>query len=99
VRIAALFGAFSLFLLAFLQGEAESRGWFSIKEIELEGSLSYITEHELNLIYDGFLGQSLLFSSVSDLSRKASEPAWVNSVSVRKIWPNKLRFVVGASVG
>ena len=98
MRIAALFGAFSLFLLAFLQGEAESRGWFSIKEIELEGSLSYITEHELNLIYDGFLGQSLLFSSVSDLSRKASEPAWVNSVSVRKIWPNKLRFVVGEEV-
>ena len=98
MRIAALFGAFALFLLAFLQGEAESRGWFSITAVEIEASFSNVSEQELNLIYDGFVGQSLLFSSVLSLSKKASEPAWVNSVSVRKVWPNKLKFVVTEEV-
>lgn len=98
VRIAALFGAFSLFLLAFLQGEAESRGWFSIAEVEIDGAFQHVSEQELNLIYDGFVGKSLLFSSVNAFAEKASEPAWVNSVSVRKVWPNKLKFVVSEEV-
>lgn len=94
MRIAALFGACALFLLAFLQGEAESRGWFSVSDIELEGAFNNISELELNAVYNGFIGQSLLLSSVDSFSVKASEPAWVNSVSVRKIWPNKLKFVI-----
>ena len=94
MRFAALMGAFALFLLAFLQGEAESRGWFSIAEIELEGEFDRISKPELLSVYDGFLGQSLLFSSVEDISLQASEPAWVDSVTVRKLWPNKLHFVI-----
>lgn len=94
MRFAALMGAFALFLLAFLQGEAESRGWFSIAEIELEGEFDRISKPELLSVYDELLGQSLLFSSVEDISLQASEPAWVDSVTVRKLWPNKLHFVI-----
>jgi len=94
MRIAALFGAFALFLLAFLQGEAESRGWFSVSSIELEGRFNNISEQELNAVYGSLIGQSLLFLSVSDFSIKASEPAWVDSVRVRKVWPNKLKFEI-----
>lgn len=98
MRIAALFGAFALFLLAFLQGEAESRGWFSISAIELEGRFSHISEQELYSAYGDIIGRSLLFSSVASLSKDASEPAWVDSVKVRKLWPNKLKFVVEEEV-
>ena len=94
MRFAALMGAFALFLLAFLQGEAESRGWFSIAEIELEGEFDRISKPELLSVYDELLGQSLLFSSVEGISLQASEPAWVDSVTVRKLWPNKLHFVI-----
>ena len=90
MRIAALLGAFLLFLLAFLQGEAESRGWFSIADVEVEGRFKYASQQELNLAYDVFVGQSLLFSSVKEFSALASQLAWVDSVSVRKIWPNRL---------
>lgn len=98
MRVAALFGAFALFLLAFLQGEAESRGWFSISKIELEGPFNYISEQALNSAYSDLIGQSLLFSSVASLSVAASEPAWVDVVSVRKVWPNKLKLVVQEEV-
>ncbi|TBR44736.1 FtsQ-type POTRA domain-containing protein [Marinomonas agarivorans] len=90
MRLIAFLGACLLFLLAFLQGEAESRGWFTVVEVQIEGEPNYLTTTELSEAYGDIIGMSLLFSSLQDIMQITNKPAWVQTTEIRKIWPNKI---------
>lgn len=94
MRVIAFLGACLLFLLAFLQGEADSRGWFTIEEVKIENDPQYLTELEINKAYSELIGMNLLFSPLSDILTVTNQLAWIHSTKVRKIWPNKLSVTI-----
>lgn len=94
MRLIALLGACILFFLAFLQGEADSKGWFTIVEVQVKGDLQYASVDELNRTYTELIGQSLLLTSVSDMQKVTNKPEWIAATKVRKLWPNKLLVTV-----
>jgi len=94
MRLTAFIGACVLFLLAFLQGEAGSRGWFTIVEVQVEGDLQYASANEVNGSYAGLIGMSLLLTPLKDILEVTNHPEWISSTRVRKLWPNKVLIEV-----
>lgn len=90
MRLVAFIGACVLFLLAFLQGEADSRGWFTIKEVQVKGDLQYIKQNDVDDAYRDLIGKSLLLTPLNQLLDIANSPEWVEFTKVRKLWPNKV---------
>lgn len=94
MRIAALIGAVVLILVAFFQGGDSSSSWFAVQNIEIKGNLRFSTKEELQKDYNALLGQSLLTTSLVSIKSIALSPEWVESVEVRKVWPNTLQILV-----
>lgn len=94
MRLIAFLGACLLFLLAFLQGEAESRGWFTVVEVQIVGEPQYISTNELKDAYADIVGMSLLFTSLDDIMTITSKLAWIQTTKIRKVWPNKIQVTV-----
>ena len=94
MRMLALVGALLLVIVAFFHGYVEKQHWFSIEKITLKGELTYLTEDELMTAYDSLLGRSLLQISLAEVFEITNTPPWVESTSIRRVWPNELRIYV-----
>lgn len=94
MRIAALIGAILLILFAVFQGKGSSESWFAIHSIEIKGDLKHASASQLQKDYASLLGKSLLTTSLSEIKAVALSPQWVQSVEVRKVWPNTLQVLV-----
>ncbi|SBS30061.1 Cell division protein FtsQ [Marinomonas spartinae] len=94
MRIAALIGAILLIVIAVFQGKESPESWFAIHAIEIKGQLKYSSRDQLQKDYTSLLGKSLLTTSISQIKAVALSPQWVQSVEVRKVWPNTLQVVV-----
>lgn len=94
MRIAALIGAILLILFAVFQGKGSSENWFAIHSIEIKGDLKHASASQLQKDYASLLGKSLLTTSLSEIKAVALSPQWVQSVEVRKVWPNTLQVLV-----
>ncbi|MEL0635768.1 cell division protein FtsQ/DivIB [Marinomonas sp. TI.3.20] len=94
MRIAALIGALVLILVATFQGNNSPENWFSIRSINIKGDLKFASRAELQKDYQSLIGQSLLTTSLVSIKSIAVSPQWVESVEVRKVWPNTLQVLV-----
>lgn len=94
MRIAALIGAVLLILVAWFQGDESPDSWFAIQHVEVKGDLKYATRAELLKDYQPLIGKSLLATSLMSIKSIAVSPQWVESVEVRKVWPNTLQILV-----
>ncbi|TDO99051.1 cell division protein FtsQ/DivIB [Marinomonas balearica] len=93
MRLAALIGAISLIVFAVFQGEKDSapnERWFAVKSIEIAGDLINADRQQLQFAYSVLLGESLLTLSLERAESVALSPEWVESVRIRKVWPDKI---------
>ncbi|MBM6549753.1 cell division protein FtsQ/DivIB [Marinomonas ostreistagni] len=100
MRIAALIGAILLILFAVFQDGPESATtadetpMFDIRTVEIVGQLTYADEAELQRFYNQLLGEGLFDRSMAQLQAFATEPQWVKSAQIRRLWPHTLRIEV-----
>lgn len=90
----ALLTAAVLLLLAAAALKLMQRPWFDLRRIELAGDVRHISRAAARGAISGRLSGNY-FTINLDAARHAFEALpWVAGVSVRRIWPNRLRVVL-----
>ncbi|MBJ7551821.1 cell division protein FtsQ/DivIB [Marinomonas ostreistagni] len=98
MRNAALIGAILLIIFALMQENpdqvASSAPMFDIRKVEVIGDLHFADRENLQKSYNRLIGLGLFSEPMSALKYAAEQPAWIESVKIRRVWPHTLRIEV-----
>ena len=67
---------------------------FPIKRIHLSGSFDYIEQASVESELEELLGQGFFSIDIHQLQKQLRQNSWVDTVSVRRIWPHQLKISV-----
>ncbi len=65
-----------------------------IRTIQLAGSFEYLDQGEVEQTLRPYIGQGFFSLDIHEMQRQLHLKAWTDSVSVRRIWPDKLRVTI-----
>jgi len=65
-----------------------------IRTIQLAGSFEYLDQGEVEQAIQDYLGQGFFSLDIHQLQRKLHQQPWTDSVSVRRVWPDKIRVTI-----
>ena len=65
-----------------------------IRTIQLVGSFEYLDQREVESDLQAYIGQGFFSLDIHQLQQTLKDRAWTDSVSVRRIWPDRIRVVV-----
>ena len=65
-----------------------------IRSIQLAGSFEYLDQGEIEDTLQEYIGQGFFSFDIYRLQRSLHEKPWTESVSVRRIWPDKIRVTI-----
>ena len=65
-----------------------------IRTIQLAGSFEYLDQDEVEQALQSYIGQGFFSLDIHQLQRSLHEKPWTDSVSVRRIWPDKIRVTI-----
>ena len=65
-----------------------------IRTIQLAGSFENLDQHEVESTLAGYIGQGFFSLDIREMQRKLNASPWTESVSIRRIWPDKLRVTI-----
>lgn len=65
-----------------------------IRSIELSASFENLDQQEVESILQRYLGQGFFSLNIHQLQQILHAKPWIESVSVRRIWPHKLRVAI-----
>ncbi len=90
---------FLLLPLAALTGFiARADSFMPVRTIDLSGSFEYIDQDRIENSLRVYLGENFLSLSIPDLQRSLQAHPWASTVSVRRIWPDRVDVVVGEKI-
>ena len=65
-----------------------------IRSIQLQGDFEYLDQRELEATLRDYIGQGFFSLDIHQLRQALKANSWAESVSVRRVWPDKLRVVI-----
>lgn len=65
-----------------------------IRSIELAGSFKYLDQREVEQSLRTYIGQGFFSLDIGALRQDLNARPWAESVSIRRIWPDKLRVTI-----
>jgi len=65
-----------------------------IRSIQLQGSFENLDQREVEVALQGYIGQGFFSLDIHQLQQVINARSWTESVSVRRIWPDKLRVMI-----
>ena len=65
-----------------------------IRSIQLLGSFENLDQSEVESELQAYLGEGFFSLDIHQLQRRLEDKAWTESVSVRRIWPDKIRVTI-----
>ncbi len=65
-----------------------------IRNIQLSGSFEYLDQREVEQSLRAYLGQGFFSLDIGELQRGLNARPWAESVSIRRVWPDKLRVTI-----
>ena len=91
VLVAVTLGALATIILRFdPQEKLEQYTHRPIKEVQLEGSFHYITSEDVQKSIEIYVKDSFLKLDLNHLKQQLELDPWVDSVTVARMWPDKL---------
>lgn len=82
-----------LLLLILLGGVlylSQQKNFMPIKKIKLSGTFEHINQNEIESILQPFVGEGFFSLDIHELQKMLSEKPWTKSVSIRRVWPDRL---------
>ncbi len=65
-----------------------------IRSIQLAGSFEYLDQAEIEQALQPFIGQGFFSLDIHQMQRVLHDKSWTDSVSVRRVWPDRLRVTI-----
>ena len=65
-----------------------------VRSIQLMGTFENLDQNEVEVALQAYVGQGFFSLDIHQLQRSIKDKPWTESVSVRRIWPDKVRVVV-----
>lgn len=65
-----------------------------IRTIQIAGSFENLDQHEVEASLAAYIGQGFFSLDIRELQRSLNDRPWTESVSIRRIWPDKLRVTI-----
>ena len=65
-----------------------------IRSIQLVGDFEYLDQHDVKSDLQPYIGQGFFSLDIHQLQQTLKQKPWTESVSVRRIWPDRIRVVV-----
>ncbi len=65
-----------------------------IKTIQLSGSFQNIDEDEMVSSLQQFIGEGFFSLDITRVQKTLGDRPWVEAVSIRRIWPDRLRIII-----
>jgi cell division protein FtsQ len=66
--------------------------FFPIRTIQLSGTFQYIDQKEVESTLQAFIGKSFFSLDIQQVQQTISDKSWADSVSIRRIWPDRLNI-------
>ncbi len=83
-----------LILLGGIVYLSQQKNIMPIKTIRLSGTFEHINQNEVESILQSFVGQGFFSLDIHALQKVLSEKPWTMSVSIRRVWPDRLDIAV-----
>lgn len=61
-----------------------------IKKIKLTGTFEHIAQEDVESVLEAYVGEGFFSLDIHELQRLLSEKPWTESVSIRRVWPDRL---------
>lgn len=65
-----------------------------IRTIQLSGSFEYLDQGEVEQALQQYIGQGFFSLDIHQLQKVLHQKSWTESVSVRRVWPDKIRVTI-----
>ena len=65
-----------------------------IRSIQLAGSFEYLDQGEVEQSLRAYIGQGFFSLDISELQQQLNSRPWAEAVSIRRIWPDRLRVTI-----
>ena len=81
-------------LIAAVTYLAEAEQILPIRSIQLQGSFANLEQREVEAALEKYIGQGFFSLDIHELQQSIKASPWTEAVSVRRIWPDRLRVVI-----
>lgn len=84
-------------LLSLLLGGAyiqQAEPLLQIKKISISGSFEYLDQREIELTLRQYIGAGFFSLDIHQVQRQLHQNPWTESVSVRRVWPDRLSITI-----
>ncbi len=65
-----------------------------IRTIQLSGTFQYIDQQEVEATVRQFIGEGFFSLDIKRVQKALSDKPWTESVSIRRMWPDRLKIVI-----
>jgi cell division protein FtsQ len=65
-----------------------------IRTIQLTGTFQYIDQKEVELSVQKYIGEGFFSLDINQVQKTLSEKPWTDSISIRRVWPDRLKIVI-----
>lgn len=65
-----------------------------IKKIKLSGSFEHIAQEEVESVLQAYVGEGFFSLDIHALQKKLGAKPWADSVSIRRVWPDRLDIII-----
>lgn len=65
-----------------------------IRSIQLAGTFEHLDQGEVEKTLQTYIGQGFFSLDIQQLQRSLHEKPWTDSVSVRRVWPDRIRVII-----
>ena len=72
----------------------QAERFLPIRTIQLSGTFENLDKREVEILLAQYIGQEFFALNIYQLQESLYARAWTDSVSVRRVWPDKLRVVI-----
>lgn len=73
---------------------AEAEQILPIRSIQLQGNFANLEQRQVEAALEKYIGQGFFSLDIHQLQQSIKESPWTEAVSVRRIWPDRLRVVI-----
>jgi len=65
-----------------------------VRSIQLQGSFGHLDQREVESTLQAYIGQGFFSLDILQLQQSLQDMAWTEAVSIRRIWPDKIRVAI-----